>query len=218
MKKIILTDVDGVLLNWESHLLDFAIQRNVNFNILSGIQKYLKSFSVVDFEKVFKMDPEFVTDYNNSDFSKKFKPLKDAQDIINNIKDEYDIIAVTAMGTEKKAMDNRRENLEEYFPNAIKDIRFVNLGESKKDHFIDLIDKYGDNIICYVDDASHNTNIFNEVNKNAINFYMNRYRESELPKGEFTTINNWYDISDKLGLKLKEVEEEKHVKTKKFKM
>lgn len=210
MKKVILTDVDGVLLNWESNLLDFLIEKeNVSEKVLMNVRKYIETFSVTDFKKAFSNNFDLVTDYNNSIYSKSLTPLPDAQDIINNIKNQYDIIAITAMGTSKEAISNREENLEKYFPNAIKEIRFVDLNQSKKDHFIDLTKKYGENIICYVDDASYNSQVFHEVNKNATNFYMNRYREAKIPTGNIKIVDNWYEISDQIKLENKKVKKYK---------
>lgn len=134
MKKKILCDVDGVVLNWLSKLPEYLVKRG------HDPEPAIRAYSHGEFighseitglpeEEAFQL----ILDYNESEYIKYLTPFKDALAVVNVLKKEYDFVAVTAIGREGKSSLYRLENLNFWYPNAFKDIHVVNLGESKKD-------------------------------------------------------------------------------------
>lgn len=100
--KVILTDIDGVCLNWadpfEEYLesRNFAIERGDN-----GAYEYTVGQSVYD-------------DFNNSIHATRLPPMHDSLKWMRRIHDDlgFKFHGVTHMGVSEECIDNRKTNLE----------------------------------------------------------------------------------------------------------
>lgn len=149
-------DIDGVCVSWQSGLPYYMAKHAIPTN------KALECILTEEFmspEQLFQLDPViakmYVEDYNKSNFIKYLSGYKDAIEMINQMKEHWDFVAATALGTDKQTVMNRMFNLNALFPGAFKDIFVCNFGESKDDMLTRVKDKY-DNIIMFIDDLGAN--------------------------------------------------------------
>ena len=128
MRPALLTDVDGVLLNWvqgfkahyEAEGYHFRCGFPTNFDLLGWIQG-------VDTEEEIK---ELVDKFNHSDGFTKLQPCGGAQRFIEQARRDFDIIAITSCSQDLLAQ--RTANLDAAFgKDTFKVIHCLGLGESK---------------------------------------------------------------------------------------
>lgn len=155
-KPQVLMDVDGCCVKWQSGLPYYLAE-----NALCA-KAALECNMTEEFmgpEQIFGCDKAianmYMSDYNRSSFIKYLAPYTDALVMINEMKEHWDFIAVTALGTDKETVKNRMFNLNSLFPNAFKDIFVCEFGESKIDMLERVKAKYSD-IIMFVDDLGTN--------------------------------------------------------------
>lgn len=156
MKPVILTDIDGVCISWQSGLPYFAQKYHLP---LEHILTMIQDEKFVSPGKLFDCDDELgcqlIEKYNSSDFIRYLAPYSDALRVINNLKEEYDFVAVTALGDSIDARLNRQFNLNALFPGAFKEVLMCSHNASKEDLFRKAKEKYGSRLVCYIDDLAH---------------------------------------------------------------
>lgn len=132
MCKLILTDVDEVLLEWgpafERWVVStgrFKIPENVALRDVYNIEAWLG----IPLETTRKLIAEF--NLLPEEFS-DLKPYKDALHWVPMLKRMgYDFVAITACAADPWTRETRRANLERYFPGVFGTIHCVGLGASK---------------------------------------------------------------------------------------
>lgn len=140
--KTILTDVDGVLLDYFTPFLTTFDISYINNNVNT-------------FEEAFGIDSkvisEMVYSFNNSDTFSRLPAFKDAVKYIHKLKEDgYDILVITAAGNTRHIMESRITNLEEVFgKNVFNDYMFVEPLESKDIY----LRKFKDSYIPWVEDS-----------------------------------------------------------------
>lgn len=154
-KPVIATDIDGVVLNWASNLpffaaefnlpTDVAVQMLIDGKFRSPAEMFQCSRSVGD---------EILKQYNSSKWIRGLKGYTDALIYINKMKERYDFVAITAIGTDFSIAMNRMSNLNVLFPGAFKDVLICDHHQSKDTLFYNAKSKYSDRIVCYIDDLS----------------------------------------------------------------
>lgn len=159
-KKVVATDVDGVLLSWQSGLPYFAQKYNLP---LDHILEMIVDDRFIAPKDLFGTEDEvfaqqLLDKYNASDFIRYLAPYADALKVINRMKNEYDFVAITALGDSVDARLNRQFNLNALFPGAFKEIFMCPHNSSKKELFERVKEKYGDDLVCYVDDLPKHMN------------------------------------------------------------
>lgn len=155
-KPVIATDVDGVLLSWQSGLPYFAQKYNLPLeHILEMIQddKFIKPSTLFGCDDA--LGEQLINKYNSSDFIRYLAPYMDALRQINKLKKVYDFVAVTALGDSIDARLNRQFNLNALFPGAFQDIQMCGHNESKEIILTKVRLKYGERVKFYVDDLAH---------------------------------------------------------------
>lgn len=167
MKDIILTDVDGVLVKWQSGLPFFASKYGIKSE---GINRLVYTEDFIPFGEIFgpkfsEAEAKQLFDlYNHSDFIKYLSGYEDALKVVNQLKEQYDFISVSALSSNMDAILNRRFNLNALFPEAFIDFFQCNSHDSKHDLFFNIQKKYKDrNIVTFIDDLPRNVEAFNEV-------------------------------------------------------
>lgn len=197
-KPIILTDVDGVLVQWTSGLPYFAQKNGIRTD---EILKTLVDERFRTGEELFGVNGRIANilmrEYNNSDFIKYLAGYVDAIDVVNRLKDQYDFIAITALGDSNQALLNRCCNLNTLFPGAFKDILCVDIGETKMPHYISVKQKYKNRLVCFVDDLVSNLQDCHDAMSQLPQIHMLRTdgaREVKHDINKYHTAKNWYDI------------------------
>lgn len=201
MKKVILTDIDGVLVDWRGKIFDFMVDQYKDSLDQEKLKNQLNGEEYCHFSDLVGNygDPAEICDsYINSFHLKQLPCYEDAKTVINELKNDYTFIGVTALGTTEQIKKNRQDNLELHFPNVFKHVFYVNPYESKAPHIKQLTDLYGDKIVCFVDDLIYNLNDSYYANSNIKQFYLNRTNENEKPNVPHIEVKNWFHIKEKL--------------------
>lgn len=194
-KPIITTDVDGVLVKWQSGLPYFAQKYNLP---VEHILQMIIDDQFVAPKDLFGVDEDFAQQlmqkYNCSDFIRYLAAYDDALKVVNALKEKYDFVAVTALGTSVDAKLNRQFNLNALFPGAFLETFVCDHSEPKTKLFEKIKEKYGDRVIAYIDDLSHHVDKAFEVFGDEIEcMYMPRGNRSEASKfGE--KVENWHHV------------------------
>lgn len=195
-KPVILTDVDGILVQWASGLPYFAQKHGINTdNILRNLvdEKFRDGMEMFGFND--RISNILMNEYNNSDFIKYLAGYKDAIDVVNRLKERYNFIAITALGTTNEALLNRCCNLNTLFPGAFRDIMCVNYGESKLPHYLSVKKKYGSRLVCFIDDLASNLEDCHDVMSTLPLVHMVR-GERRMTECAAHVVNDWYGIEN----------------------
>ena len=195
MKPTILTDIDGVCLSWQSGLPYFAQKYNLP---LEHILKMIQDEKFISPGKLFNCDEELgvklIEKYNRSDFIRYLSPYKDALCVINKLKEDYNFVAVTALGDSIDALLNRQFNLNALFPGAFSEVLMCGHDSSKEELFKKAKEKY--NVICYIDDLAHHCDHASEI-LNVPVYWMARGERDSIPKTA-QRVYTWNDVENKL--------------------
>lgn len=131
MSKYILTDVDSVLLNFDTGLFSWISKKGI------GALPYTNAD--VEFSTRLNLSKEatqlLIDEFIVSEEFAKLKPYKDSQSVIKDLaKQGFKFIAITACGTDSEVKTARRKNLANQFGDVFEDILFTPVGGSKKEH------------------------------------------------------------------------------------
>ncbi|AIA64843.1 hypothetical protein AVV44_gp044 [Cronobacter phage S13] len=163
-KKVIPIDIDGVAVQWQSNLPFFAAEHNIPTDRILNMMVDEKFRSM---SEIFGCDDELadrlMRQYNSSKWIRGLKPYDDALIVINRLKHKYDFVAITAIGKSAESCLNRIANLNILFPSAFVDVMCVDVGESKVSRYLEAKKKYGDRMVCFVDDLAGNLEEFHGV-------------------------------------------------------
>jgi len=125
MKKTLLTDCDGVLLNWLSGVPAFLEDQGQDS---SHLKARLEGNQFVPIEELFVADD---TDgalarlgaYHSSDHLKSLPVMEPGSEAsLKRLSDEYEIIVVTSFSEDPIAQQNRADNLELRYGDSISDL------------------------------------------------------------------------------------------------
>lgn len=173
-RPVVAIDVDGVCVKWQSGLPYFMAKHAI------PTENALKCILTEEFmspAQLFGCDPAiaktFVEEYNKSNFIKYLAPYDDALEMINTMKEHWDFIAVTALGTDKETVMNRLFNLNALFPGAFKDIFVCGFGE-EKDRVLERARQKYSNIVMFIDDLGANIKSAANVMPDVPRYYIQR--------------------------------------------
>ncbi|ASD52163.1 hypothetical protein KNT64_gp211 [Pseudomonas phage PspYZU05] len=192
-KPVIATDIDGVVIQWQSALSYFALKYNLP---VERIIKMMINEEFVSASEIFDCSEEegvkLIELYNSSDFIRYLAAYRDALEVINRLSKDYDFVGITALGTNITTKLNRQFNLNALFPGAFKAVLLCDYADSKTDLYIIAKQQY--NVIAYVDDLSKHVDAADLVFDNIPLFYMPRGPRKETPTVKHVQVNNWFDI------------------------
>lgn len=196
-KKVILTDIDDVVVAWSSGLPYFAQKYNLPLDhILEMIQeeKFISPAELFNCDA--QLGAQLIEKYNQSDFIRYLAPYIDALKVINKLKSKFDFVAITALGGSIDARLNRQFNLNALFPDAFKEILICEHNESKEVLLQRAKDTYGDDIQYFVDDLAKHIDSAERVFGNSIRLYwMTRGVRDEKPvKPGYVQVKDWNEL------------------------
>lgn len=154
MKKIIATDVDGVMLDWHNSFIFYMIEKGYDiFKDKDKIYGDAKEFEVT--QKMYSIN-ENVKEFNRSFLFSELPPLRDSLKYIRKFYENLGIqfLCITSCGNSYDTKKARRMNIERLFGNSIFDIQFLEIGESKYLHLKWLKEFYEP--ICWIEDKMKN--------------------------------------------------------------
>jgi len=127
-EKIILTDADGCLFNWNA-----AFNQFMHENGFTADPEEVDNYSVqtrYGINSKVKMD--MVKEFNHSDRIASLEPYADAQEYVARLNDEgYKFIVITSLSEKPSAYDYRTENLRDCFGDAIIGLHCLRIGVHK---------------------------------------------------------------------------------------
>lgn len=127
-EKIILTDADGCLFNWNCTFNQFMIDKG--YHIVPGEEENYSVAKRFGLNSDVKMN--FVKEFNHSDRIRNLPPHADAKEFVAKLNSEgYKFIVVTSLSQKPSAHEYREHNLKEQFGDAIIGLHCLRIGVHK---------------------------------------------------------------------------------------
>jgi FMN phosphatase YigB (HAD superfamily) len=188
--KLILTDCDGVLLDWE---YAFNVWMNDRGYELASPNLYLISnrYSIsADIAK------DCIRLFNESAAIGFLPPLRDAMHYVKKIHEEYGYIfkVITSLSTNSYAGALRRRNLKKLFGTAIDDVVCLDTGASKGE----ALSPYKDSGVLWIEDNCRNAEAGAELGLNSVivehGHNMTYGTKTQTHTKDIPLVKNWREI------------------------
>lgn len=190
MRNVILTDVDGCMLNWED-----------TFETWMRFNKGIKRISYHEFDHYgfsisnsFGVTPEeairFIEEFNTSEWMRSLPPVRDAVKYVRKLHEEHGYVfhVITSFGTDVQAQKWRLQNLQTLFGmTAIQ--RFVPLSHNVSKE--ETLAPYGGQGLLFVEDRKFNVDLALSLNIEGVLMHHEYNADYE---GAGTRVVNWKEI------------------------
>lgn len=184
--KLILTDADGVLLNWMHGFQHWALHNH-------GLkEKNIDSYHVQDrYEIDYETNYRLVGSFCNSSSIGFLPPHKDAVMYVRKLYEEHGFVfrVITSVSTDPHTQQLRRMNLERLFGPAIDDIVCLDTGADKDE----ALDQYRDSGLYWIEDKPANIVAGNARGLTTIQMIHDHHSEDDLNLADFN-VTNWREI------------------------
>ena len=180
--KIILTDIDGVILDWETQFHKWMNARGHNI-VKKGIYHMDEAYALsIDRAE------QYLNDFNTSAYIIGLPTFRDAVSGIATLKDAgYRFIAITSVGENSYTDKLRKINLEEHFgKDTFVEIHCI--GENK----LPLLANYTDTSNFWIEDSPKNADI--GVDLGYKTFLLNHPHNQFYKNGSVIRVDNWGEI------------------------
>lgn len=191
MKKIILTDVDGVLLDWE-YAFDVYLQTHGFNKVEGGHLKY-------DIGKRYGIEREqgkkLIKIFNESAHIGFLPPLRDAMFYVKRLHEEHGYVfhAITSLSKDENAQELRKMNLRKLFgETAFEKFVFLDTGADKDE----ALEPYRDTGYWWIEDKIVNCQVGTGLGLNSLlveHGHNMDYEDPEIPR-----VRNWKEIYDRV--------------------
>ena len=185
--KIILTDCDGVVLDWEE---GFSIWMEHHGH--SKVEGYQFVYSIGDRYGLTKeQGNKLVKQFNESAAIGFLPPLRDAQYFVKKLHEQhqYKFIAITSLSLDPYAKYLRERNLKKLFGDAFIDVVCLDTGADKDEILQEYGDKYPGNY--WIEDKPENVNWGIDAGLNGI---LIEHGHNLDYKGDATVVKNWQEV------------------------
>lgn len=187
-EKIILTDIDGVVLDWEE---GFSVwMQHHGHDTVEGFKEFYDINKRYGVKK--EVSKKLVEQFNSSAAIGFLPPLRDAQYYMKLLheKHKYQFIAVTSLSDDPFAQKLRERNLAKLFgDNTFTEVICLSCGADKDEILIELSEKYEG---CYwIEDKVENALVGSSVGFDTL-LMEHKYNMHE--KGDFRIVKTWEDI------------------------
>jgi hypothetical protein len=190
-KKIILTDADGVLLDWE-YAFDVYLQQH-GFNKVEGGQfKY-------DIGKRYGIDRDqgkkLIKIFNESAHMGFLPPLRDAMYYVKRLHEEHGYVfhCITSLSKDENAQELRKMNLCKLFgKTAFEKFIFLDTGADKDE----VLEQYRDSGLWWIEDKITNAEVGYEVGLKSLLVEHGHNMDFEHPS--IPLVKNWKEIYERV--------------------
>ena len=189
--KIILTDADGVLLDWE-YAFDVYLQTHGFNKVEGGELKY-------DIVKRYGIDKEqgkkLIKIFNESAAIGFLPPLRDAMYYIKRLHEEHGYIfhCITSLSKDKNAQELRKMNLKKLFgKNAFDKFIFLDTGADKDS----VLEKYRDTGYFWIEDKIDNAEVGHRMGLNSL--LMEHGHNMDYNNPNIPRVQNWKEIYERI--------------------
>lgn len=188
MNKVILTDADGVLLNWEYAFCTWMEQHGYT-QIANGNWEYdiATRFSITKEEAKAK-----VKIFNESAAIGFLPALRDAMFYVKRLHEEhgYTFHCITSLSLDESAYKLRKMNLEKLFgPTAFTRLVCLDTGAHKDD----ALEEYRDSGLYWIEDKMENALVGQSMGLRSILIEHGFNMHEEIPTGMFKALN-WKEV------------------------
>lgn len=188
MSNLILTDVDGVLLNWEwafdCYMTEHGHKKQEGYQF-----KY-------DIGKRYGIDSDtgkkLIKTFNESAAIGFLPPLRDAIHYVRRLHEEHGYIfhAITSLSLDRNAGRLRRMNLEKLFGETVfEEIVCLDTGADKDD----ALEKYRGTEYYWIEDKTINAELGKKIGLKSI---LVEHGHNMSYKGDIPLVKNWREIYD----------------------
>jgi uncharacterized HAD superfamily protein len=189
MSTVILTDVDGVLLNWE-YAFDTWMQTHGHSRVEGGQFKY-------DIGKRYNISHEqgrqLIKYFNESAAIGFLPPLRDAMHYVKKLHEEHGFVfhAITSLSLDKNAIHLREMNLKKLFGDtAFEKIVCLDTGADKDDALL----PYKDSDLFWVEDKIDNCLVGTNLGLRSL--LMEHGHNMNFEHREIPRVKNWREVYD----------------------
>ena len=189
MSNVILTDVDGVLLNWE-YAFDTWMQTHGHSKVTGGEYKY-------DIGKRYNISHDqgrqLIKYFNESAAIGFLPPLRDAMHYVKKLHEEHGYVfhAITSLSTDKNAVHLREMNLKKLFgETAFERIVCLDTGADK----LDALTPYRDSGLWWLEDKIDNCEVGTYLGLKSLlmeHGHNMSYENAKIPR-----VKNWREVYD----------------------
>lgn len=147
---LILTDCDGVLLDWESHFQEWMDEKGYR-----KLDDYdVKAYSLsIHYGIPAEEAKELVAEFNQSSAIGFVPPFRDAMDVVPEMWHKgYGFAVITSLSTNRYSGLLRKFNLEEYFGDIFQDIVCLDVGADKDEE----LEKWVGKATYFIEDKFEN--------------------------------------------------------------
>jgi len=188
MEKIILTDVDGVLLDWETAFYEWM--KNKGYDA--------KNEGVYNMEAVFEMRQDktkaLIKEFNNSAWMAYLQPLRDARSgVAKLVEAGYTFYAITSISLDPNTKKLRQRNLDNVFgKDVFTKLVCLDTGADKDD----ALEEYKDSGLFWIEDKTMNANLGARLGlKSIIITHKHNSNDNELDSS-IKRAGKWTEIVD----------------------
>jgi uncharacterized HAD superfamily protein len=189
MSTVILTDVDGVLLNWE-YAFDTWMQTHGHSRVEGGQFKY-------DIGKRYNISHEqgrqLIKYFNESAAIGFLPPLRDAMHYVKKLHEEHGFVfhAITSLSLDKNAVHLREMNLKKLFgETAFEKIVCLDTGADKDDVLL----PYKDTGLFWIEDKIDNCLVGTNLGLRSL--LMEHGHNMDFEHLEIPRVKNWREVYD----------------------
>jgi phosphoglycolate phosphatase-like HAD superfamily hydrolase len=184
-KKLLIIDVDDVLLDWTASFGDF-ITENYGYDGVPLGENPKRLWDILNVPK--EQVIEIMKEHNNSSYFKKLKYFNDSK-VFNQPHDFDKVVCVTACGIELQVQLARMNNLEDLFPGFINEITCLPYYSEKFDEFTKIIEAHRSYDIFLLDDNVADVKF---ALKNGVNAFV--YKSAFYDNENLRTVDNSTDF------------------------
>lgn len=185
MNKLILTDIDGVMLDWETGFHDWMESKGFNRNAIDSYDMHVVYGEKKEFIKA------LVREYNNSAWMCCLKPLRDAVDGVQMLVDAgYRFGAITSLSLDPYAGKLREENLKSLFGDVFDFVTCLDTGADKDEALL----PYKDSGMWWIEDKPENARLGADLGLKTI--LMRHPHNASFDYSGVKNADNWTQIAN----------------------
>jgi len=185
---IVLTDIDGVVLDWEEAYSAWMEHRGHKQS--SDAKSHYDMHTRYGLEK--SVSKNLVEQFNSSAAIGFLPPMRDAQYYIKLMHEKHQVqfIAVTSLSTDPYARKLRKRNLAKLFgDNVFKEVICLGCGDDKDEVLSELAKQYKGSY--WIEDKAHNARVGADLGFNTL---LMEHKYNMLESGDFKLVKNWESI------------------------
>ena len=191
--RIILTDVDGVLLEWENHFTKWMITRGHKLK-----EDYKSEYDMgkrfIFYSNVFNEDPNYIKlairEFNKSAWMATQPPMPGSQTWVKLLHAEgWTFIPISSQTSDIPAQELRKRRLEELFGEyAFYNFHILDTGQDKDD----ILAEFHGTGLWWIEDKW--TNAYAGLKYGLKPLFVDHPYNREYSHPDITRVNNWQDI------------------------